>query len=301
MKAVPALDPKNAHLELADKWILHRFNETVKATTESLEKYDMDAASRGLYNFFWADFCDWYLEMVKPRVDRIHYADLATSTESTATAKAVLATVLEGCIKLLHPFIPFITEELWEKIPKSKPAAAHVMASSWPKENLAYSHPAAAKEMELLQEVVTKLRAIRSEMGIPPAQPIEVVARTRGKEAEKLLKKEETILRCLNSRVAQIKMGPDLARPKASAVAVIPGGDLYVPLEGLIDFNKERSRLEKELESLRQDADRLSKKMANQDFLAHAPAEEVAKAQDRLNENKNRIHHIEESIATLSS
>ncbi len=287
-------------LELADRWILHRYNEVVKETTEAIEGFNVDAAARLLYDFFWADLCDWYLEMVKPRVDREHFADIPVTPESSAAARAVLATVVEGSLKLLHPFIPFITEELWEKIPKSAAGAGpHLSASTWPAAVPAYNDPAAAKQMRLLQEIVTKLRTIRSEMGIPPNQPIEVLARTSRSEAGRLLTEQAPILKCLNSRVGKLTIGAAVKRPKGSAVAVVSGADLYVPLEGLIDFEKQLALLEKELALEKENADRLRKKVRNQDFLTHAPPDEVEKARSRLKESEERVKRLEENIATL--
>ncbi len=300
MKVITPVTPETPGLELADRWILHRFNQIIHNTTDAIEKFDLDAASRGLYDFFWADFCDWYLEMVKPRVDREHFADHAVTAESTHAARNVLATVLEGTIKMLHPFVPFISEELWEKIPKSAGQSQHVMTSVWPEPVKALNNAAAARTMQVLQEIVTKLRTIRSEMNIPMTQPIEVHVKPQSDETAELIRSQEVILKCLNSRVGKIEMGKTVVRPKASAAAVVPGANLYVPLEGLIDFAKERARLEKELLNLRQDAERLSKKMSNSDFITHAPAEEVNKAKGRLLESQERIRHLEGNISTLS-
>jgi valyl-tRNA synthetase len=257
-----------------------------------------------LYDFFWSDYCDWYLEMVKPRVDREHYGEHACTPESTQTARDVLATVLEGTLKLLHPllhpFIPFITEGLWEKIPKSDSASTHVMVSSWPEKKASYNNAKAAQDMTVFQEIVTKLRTIRSEMGIPVTQPIELFVKPASDETAQLIERHATILKCLNSRVGKIQIDKSAARPNASAAAVVPGATLYVPLEGLIDFAKERARLEKELMTLSQDAERLLKKMSNQDFITHAPADEVEKTKTRLNETKERIRHLGDNISTLS-
>ncbi len=301
MQSIRAVTPETPGLDLADRWILHRFNEVVQETTDAIERFDLDAASRGLYDFFWSDYCDWYLEMVKPRVDREHFADLPCTPESTQAARDVLATVLEGTLKLLHPFVPFITEELWEKIPKSASStAAHIMISEWPKKSAGYADKKAAQDMSVFQEVVTKLRTIRSEMGIPVTQPIEVFVKPASEETAQLINRQSIVLKTLNSRVANIKIDKAAARPKASAAAVVPGATMYVPLEGLIDFAKERARLEKELASLGVDAERLSKKLSNQDFVTHAPTEEVEKAKARLKETQERVRHLGDNISTLS-
>jgi valyl-tRNA synthetase len=279
-------------MELADKWILHRYNEMVRETSTQMEALDMDAASRGLYDFFWGDFCDWYLEMAKPRL---------MGENPSPAAQNTLATVLEGTLRMLHPFIPFITEELWQKIPKpAANTAAHIMVSSWPEAQKDYDNKGAADHMKLLQEMVTKLRAIRSEMGIPVTQAIEVVVHSTQPETTKLIESQKIILQSLNSKVGNLKMETKASRPKASAAAVIPGADLYVPLEGLIDFGKEKSRLEKELGNVKQDAERLSKKLSNQDFISHAPDEEIERTRARLKEAQERASRLTDNINALS-
>jgi valyl-tRNA synthetase len=306
MNAISPITPDTPGVELADRWILHRFNEITKEATASLERFDVDTAARILYDFFWSDYCDWYLEMAKPRVDRVRYGEIACSNESTHVAKNVLAFVLEGTIRLMHPFLPFISEELWARVPKMEPKqSAHVMTASWPEIQPAWVQPEAAKKMELMQEVVTKLRTIRSEMGVGPGQPITLLVKTSASDTAhfiyQLVKEPQyaVMLRTLNTRVSDIQIGADQKRPAGAAAAVVPGGQLFVPLTGLIDFAKERGRLEKELTAIREDAERLRKKMANDDFRAHAPQEEVDKVKARLDEAAGRMHHLEQNIAAL--
>ncbi|MFN0117277.1 MAG: valine--tRNA ligase [Elusimicrobiota bacterium] len=287
--------------ELSDKWILSRLSQVIQSTSESIEKFDCDAASRGLYDFFWSDFCDWYLELIKPRVDRAHYSDHSVSTQSTHAAKQTLATVLDVVLRLLHPFMPFISEELWSKIPKySGEKSKHLIVALWP-EILKIPHfENHLKSMGLFQEIVTKLRNIRSEMGIPISQTIEVIVKSDDEEVIGLIKQHQIVLKTLNTKVSSIKINAQIERPASSAAAAVPGASLFVPLSGLIDFSKERMRLEKEKETINQELDRISKKLSNQDFVSHAPAEEIQKAQDRLIEAKERLKRVEENIRTLS-
>ncbi len=301
LKSIPSIEKVHKHLELSDRWILNRYNEVLHDTSLAMEKMDVDAAARGLYDFFWGDLCDWYVEMVKPRIDQGHPLAAQVKPESREAARTVLATVLEGTIRMLHPFMPFITEELWQKIPKPADTKAnHVMASYWPESAVSYKDANAKKEMGLLQEMVTKIRTIRSEMGIPPSQLIDVVVRSTEANVVSLLKNQEDILRSLNSRVGKLTIDSLAKRPKASAAAVVPGADLYVPLEGIIDFAKEKARLEKELGNIQEDAERLAKKLSNPDFVTHAPEEEINKAKARLAESHDRIKGLEENIAALS-
>lgn len=296
IKEIDPISKVKKDLVLSDRWILSRFNDVVNETTKAMEDFNLDAASRGLYDFFWSDFCDWYLEMIKPRFDESKF-----SKESAYAARIVLGTVLNGTLRLLHPFIPFLTEELWQKIPKAKGNdSKFIMTSHWPKEDENLKDPKAIKEMKLLQEMVTKLRTIRSEMGIPPAQTINVVAQINQAETSKILNDQKIILQCLNSRVENLEIKEEVDRPKAAAAAIVPGANLFVPLEGLIDFEKEKARLEKELDQVQKDVERMGKKLSNQDFIAHAPKEEVAKAEARLTEAKERLSHLKDNIATLS-
>jgi valyl-tRNA synthetase len=303
MKAISPVSPDMPGLELADRWILHRYNQSTTEATASLERFDVDTAARTLYDFFWGDYCDWYLEIAKPRVDRVHFAELPCSPESTHVAKNVLATVLEGTLRMMHPFLPFISEELWARVPKSPAGvSAHAMSSSWPDPNQKWADLDAARRMAVFQEVVTKLRNIRSEMGIGPGKPIRARINTSAAQTEQLLKSSEAqiALRTLNCRVEHIEFDASSSRPAGSAAAVVPGAQLFVPLSGLIDFAKEKMRLEKELLTIRQDAERLNKKMANDDFRSHAPAEEIDKVKARLEEAAGRIRHLEQNISALN-
>jgi len=301
LKHLEPLEKHSAHMELADRWILHRYNQVVEETTDAMESLNLDAASRGLYDFFWSDFCDWYLEMVKPRLDPSRVSESGISKESGEAARQVLGTVLEGSMRLLHPFIPFITEEIWQKLPKPMDnKATHLMVSFWVKANDQFKNEKAFKEMGRLQEVVTKIRNIRSEMGIPPAQPIELWVNSKKPEKVNIFHEHGSLLQFLNTRVNKMIIENNLKRPESSATAVVEGADLYVPLEGLIDFAKEKARLEKEYATKKLDADRLGKKMSNQDFLTHAPKEEVEKATARLKESKERLKSLQSHIATLS-
>jgi valyl-tRNA synthetase len=230
--------------------------------------------------------------MVKPRL---------LGDNPSAAARATLATVLEGTLRLLHPFMPFITEELWQKIPKPEgEKSPHLMAAAWPQPAKSWDNKSAFGRMKILQEMVTKLRAIRSEMGIPVTQPIDVMVKSSEPETIKLIEAQKIILQSLNSRVGNLSVDAKAVRPKASAAAIIPGADLYVPLEGLIDFAKERARLEKELLTVKEDSERMAKKLSNQDFVTHAPKEEIEKAQGRLKESKERAVRLEQNINALS-
>ena len=308
-KIISAPGEWTAHLELSDRWILHRYNEVVRNATQAIDRFDMDSAARDLYDFFWSEFCDWYVEMAKPRLASLRQGDPngnhsglpVFSKESSEAARCVLATVLEGSLRLLHPFMPFITEEIWQKIPKPVgTTAAHLMGASWPVPIKEFGDLKAAREMETIKEVVTKLRAIRSEMGIPPTQAIDVLMKPSKPLTEKLVQGQAYVLKSLNSRVGRLTIDSKAARPNASAAAVIPGADFYVPLEGLIDFEKEKARLEKELAQLKEDVERLSKKLANQDFISHAPEEEVLKTKERLRESQERSLRLQDNISTLS-
>jgi len=302
LKAIPQISSFKPNWELSDRWILHRFNEVVRDTTVAMENFDLDSASRNLYNFFWFDLCDWYLEMIKPRFDRERWGENGITEKSAETARATLAHVLEGILRLLHPFVPFITEELWQKLPKHVGnKSAHIMAASWPRESPELEDSGALKEMNVLQETVTKLRAIRSEMGIPINERIEIVAKIEDPKVAELLEKQKVILKSLNTKVQGIKYDNSARRPGGSAASVIPGAVLFVPLLGLIDFGKEKARLEKELGSERENVEHLTKKLSNQDFLANAPADEIERVKNRLEEAQARVEHLAENIAALSA
>ncbi len=248
-----------------DRWILSRLNATVRDTERALDEFKFNEAAMFVYKFIWHEFCDWYIELNKSRLYR--------EGNDRKSAQAMLIRVLETSLRLLHPFMPFITEEIWQKLPET---SGSIMVAPYPQYHADLSDEAAETELNLLMDVVTAVRNIRGEMNLNPGLKLKVLLKTQDGSIC------ETLDRCADSiknlgRIEDFQYGPEIVKPKGSASSVVEGMDLFVPLEGLIDLSEEKKRVEKELKKIQKDWDALDKKLANKNFIAKAPAEVVAK------------------------
>ncbi|WP_034671933.1 valine--tRNA ligase [Ectobacillus panaciterrae] len=262
-------------MSVADKWILTRLNETIESVTKNLDKYELGEVGRALYNFIWDDFCDWYIEMAKLPL----YGEDETAKKTT---RSVLAYVLESTMKLLHPFMPFVTEEIWQHLPHE---GESITVAKWPtaREDLADSK--AAEEMHLLVEIIRSVRNIRAEVNTPLSKKIQLYIKA----------KDEAVLASLETNSSYIErfcnpselvIATDVQAPEKAMTAVVTGAELFLPLEGLLNLDEEISRLEKELKKLDAEVERVQKKLGNEGFVKKAPAqvieEERKKEQDYL-------------------
>lgn len=274
-------------LGTTDKWILTRLNETITDVTRLLDQYEFGESGRTLYNFIWDDLCDWYIEMAKPHL----YGD---DPQAKKTTQSVLCCVLDQTMRLLHPVMPFITEEIWQHLPHR---GMSITVAEWPKVNEQHHYPESVKQMALLMDVIRNVRNIRAEMNVPLSKKIELMIKPSSDEALELLQKgEEYVRRFCNPEKLDISLSPTV--PDKVVSAVVTGAEIYLPLAGLIDLDKEIARLEKEAENLAKEVERVTKKLSNEGFVAKAPAhvveEEKAKGQD-YQEKLNVIHaRIEE-------
>jgi valyl-tRNA synthetase len=263
------------NLSLCDRWILSRLNKTAGTVEEALDQYRFNDAAGALYQFVWHEFCDWYLEAIKP----VLYGD--RGEEQKNATLAVLWHVMKETLILLHPFIPFVTEEIWSKLPGSQ---GSIMLAHWIRER----HPdytgrfdeSAEADMKLLAEIITGIRNIRGEMNIPPSTALDVVIDCPEEYNRGLLKTQQEILSSL-ARLNRIDIRAGGDRPRASAFSTVSGATIWVPLEGIIDFNKEKDRLEKELAKIVKELTQISKKLNNADFLAKAPADVKEKVKEK--------------------
>ncbi|RDV84813.1 valine--tRNA ligase [Ammonifex thiophilus] len=276
-EALPQLD--EVRLELVDRWIISRLQDVVERVTAYLEEYELGEAARLLYEFMWDEFCDWYIEMAKLR---LYGAD----PEARRTAQVVLKSVLGTCLKLLHPFIPFVTEEIWHRL---EPGSAPLIVQSWPAVEEKRKDAAAEAAVGMLQEVVRAVRHLRAEMRVPPGKRATVILVTREVDKMRLLEEHRKIVESLVAGELVLKEIL-LEKPVNAAHAVAAGIEIYLPLEGLIDVEKERARLHKELKELEEELSRVRRKLDNPSFLAKAPAEVVAKERAKEEElEKNRL------------
>jgi len=285
-RAVRQVD--GAAYELADRWILSRYGEAVRKTTEYLERYELGEAAGVLYDFVWDEFCDWYIELVKPRLYR------GTPREAAA-ARTVLRKVLGGTLRLLHPFVPFVTEEIWHRL---EPGAAPLIAQSWPQEEPELADPAAEEEMAVLMEIVRSVRHIRAEMKVQPRRRAAVVLVAPEEKVRRVIEENREYIEELVTGTVSVTRDP-AAKPAQAAHAVAAGVEIFVPLGGLIDIDKEQARLLKEVDAVLKELSRVEGKLRNSGFLSKAPAEVVAKERERQAELYKKREALEERLRML--
>ena len=296
-----AADNPKENLSIADRWIISRLNKTALNVNRAIETYQFHEAVQFLYHFFWDDFCDWYIELVKDEI---------TSEEPNAkrdAARSRIITVLEQSLRLLHPFMPFLTEELWQKLPNVsgklhnpayRSAEATIMLADFPRGDENLIDEKSEAEMQTIIELITKVRNIRAEMNIKPSDKPEIfIAADAG--AQKIFAANEAQILKL-ARVSRVNIGATLDVPQASARGVLANKvEIAIPLEGLIDFDKERERLENQSGKLIQENERLQKQLSNRNFVEKAPAEKVGEIRERVVEIETQINALNENINAL--
>lgn len=276
-------------LTLADRWILSRYASTIKKGTEVLENFDLGEGGRLLYEFIWNEFCDWYIELTKPRLyDK-------EQVLARHTAQSVLLEVLEGTLRLLHPYMPFLTEEIWQALPVP---GESIMMQSWP-EVPAYQDAVAEGNMTLLMDAIKAIRNIRAEMKVAPGQKIEILILAPNALQRSVMETgKPDILKLAGG--ASVELFETMAeKPTQAASAVLEGVEIYLPLKGLIDMDKEIARLEKEISQATLDQQSLEAKLSNPGFTSKAPAQVVAKERERLAGIVTRTAALEERLKEL--
>ncbi|MCB4792689.1 MAG: valine--tRNA ligase [Elusimicrobia bacterium] len=282
-------------LELADQWILSEYRILVKQATDAYNAYDMDTAARLIYDFFWSKYCDWYIEISKIRLN-------GEDENKKRAVLSVLSEILSGVLKLAHPIMPFITEELWQALTditgKVEQNIPSILKSAWPEANQDKIDQNAIKNIELIQGIVTSVRTVRSEMNVPPGKGIEVLISVSSCNNKDVLTAHIDYLKIL-MKAENIIIGEGLSRPEQSAVAVTGETEIFIPLKDLIDPEKEKQRLTKELGIAVADEEFCKKRMENMEFVARAPQKEIEKIQNRLNEDKAKIEKLNENLKKL--
>jgi valyl-tRNA synthetase len=286
-----AVDLSAVQLSNADRWILFRLNEAAREVDEALTAYRFNDAAGALYRFTWSEFCDWYIELVK---DDLYRAD----NERQETARYVLWTVLEQLLRLLHPFMPFITEEIWQALPGGKTAAS-IMLTPYPVSRAEWdAYRDGAAEMELVMEVIKAIRNIRGEMEVAPSREIAAILDCGSDATLALLKHNEVYIMRL-ARLASLAIGRGVARPEDAALQVAGDVEIVVPLKGLVDVEEEEKRLAKELGKIDKDMEFLGKKLENPSFVERAPVDVVAKEREKLEEFANKKRLLEENLVKI--
>jgi valyl-tRNA synthetase len=289
---------------LHDRWILSRLNRAAESVNQSLAHYDFYAAVQTLYHFFWDDFCDWYIELTKTEVTS------ETASIERDRARSRLVTVLEQALRLLHPFMPYITEELWQRLPgvnemllhsSYKGAQPTVMLTEYPQARAELIDESAEREMSMVIDLISRVRNIRSELSLKPSEEIQMVVGTSDERLQELFGTESAVQIKRLTRAGNISVRPSLEGvPRASARAVLGNNvEVAVPLEGLIDFAQERERLNREREKLQKEAAKLEAQLSNPQFAERAPAEKVNETRERLADIAGRSKALSEMLEAL--
>jgi valyl-tRNA synthetase len=269
----PALAKKTPPA-LADVWIESRLAATVADVRTAMKRYRFSDAASALYQFLWHEFCDWYLEISKLSLYN------AENPGRRARTQATLVRVLEATLRLLHPFMPFITEEIWQRLPHK---GESIMLAQYPKISKKDRNAQAEQQMAAVMDLVTAVRNIRGEMRIAPAVALTATVRAGGGAAD-LFTANSALVESL-ARV-RLTVDPTATRPRSSAMAVVGGSEVYVDLTGIVDLGAERQRIEKEIAKAAERVDFLKNKLAKPDFAERAPADIVARERERLVEQE---------------
>jgi valyl-tRNA synthetase len=294
---VSAIRESSLRLQPADRWILSRFDDAVKDTTRYLKTFRFNEAANAVYHFAWNEYCDWYLEMAKPRWAIAERAEPPTPEErdDLRTARWVSWKVLDGILRLLHPFMPFVTEEIWQAIPHDGESLA---LAAWPKTKKARRDEAIERRFEFVQELVIAVRNMRAENKLPPGKLVPVLVRGSREQLALIDSLRDQILPL--ARLDSLSEAPPGLKPGLSASAVVQGCEVFLPLEGLINVGEERERLTREAAKLLDDLESVKKKLRNQDFLNKARPEIVERERERLSQLEETLEKLRRAQASLA-
>jgi valyl-tRNA synthetase len=287
------LDIPADQISLADRWILSRLGRTMNKVSEALDDYRFNEAASAAYNFVWHELCDWYIEAAKPAL----YGKMGAKIQQATLS--VLWRTLRDTLVLLHPFMPFVTEEIWHKLPGTR---GSIMKAVYPidaPDAKDLSRDTAAEDaMQVVIDVITGVRNIRGEMNVAPSLELNVTFRTRDARTRSIVEANTDMIMDL-AKLESFEIEESGEKPRASATAIIDKATIFASLEGIIDVDKESARLQKEIDKLSKELAGVSKKLANKGFLDKAPEEIVAKVkekheqlsrkQEKLKTNLNKI------------
>ncbi len=274
------------HIDFADRWIISRFNKTLFQLQDAMQRFEINTASKIVYAFVWNDFCDWYIELSKNRL----YSDDNEVKSAVLTRSLML---FEGLLKIVHPFMPFITEELWQLIVERKEGES-IVISDYPVPAKDRIDARAEEEMEFVQDIITSIRVIRGEMNIPPSKQIKAYIKSSS-----VAQHQVDYIKKL-ARVEELIVDEKIQKPKASASSVLTRCEIYIPLEGLIDLDVERSRLKKEISRLEGSLGGIKKKLANAKFVNNAAPEVVERERHKKSDWESNLKKLNDILDSLS-
>ncbi len=276
-----------AALETADKWILHRLNALIGEVTGNLDAFELGLAAQKVYDFVWMEFCDWYIEMAKTRL----YGDDAAAKR---TVSAVLRHVLRTSMKLLHPFMPFITEELFQKVSDEET----IMLSSWPEQDAGMEYPAECAHMETVMELVRAIRNVRAERKVAPSQKIQARIVAPADDVSAIAELAQYLKRLAGAE--RIDVTDTLGEVRKTGVHIVcAGAEAVIPLASLVDMEKERERVQKEIDRLVGEVERAENKLGNESFVARAPQAVVEEERKKLDNAAGMLEKMRERMSAL--
>jgi valyl-tRNA synthetase len=272
-------------LSLPERWILSRFYSTLAYVTECLDEYKFNEAANSIYEFIWHEFCDWYIEIAKVTI-------------SEKSSQIILYKVLEKSLRMLHPVMPFVTEEIWQKLPREKEAVTDsIMVQKWPHVQKQMISKESEDAMKELIELITAIRNIRSVWNIDPQTAISAVINIHDARSEKLLRENAEFIKRM-SKAQRLEIGKS-AKPKNAAVSVVGRTEVYIPLEGLIDFTKEKARLKKDEERIAGEIKSITARLKDKNFTGKAPKEVVEKQELRKGELEIQLKKLKNNLKEI--
>jgi len=281
-------------LELADRWILSRLNKTTLQVSEFLKTYRFNSTIKILYDFVWHDFCDWYLEIIKPRLK------LSEDDPDHKKAKGVSVWVLDNILRLMHPFMPFITEEVWHHLFQIdlNDLNQTLVKHPWPSPKKGLVDDKLEEKMETIQNIVYAIRNIRSEMNVSPQKKADVLIKVESQDILRMIEENKDYIINLG-KVGSLKIGKRIKKSVKSATAVTKNAEIFLPLEKLIDPEKEQKRLQKEIEKYTQLLEKSIRKLSNDDFLKRAPKKIIEREEAKKNDYQKIIEKLERNLETI--
>ena len=271
-------------LSLADRWILSRFYSALKDFTKSLDSYRINEAANRIYDFIWHEFCDWYIETAKLTIEEPH-------------TQITLYKVLEKSLRVLHPIMPFIAEDIWQRLPREHDTKS-IMVSPWPKVQSQFISKKIDNEMNALINVIQAIRNLRAVWRIETRKELDIIIRAKNKSDQARINENLVYIKKL-AKIRNIEISQDIKRPAHSAVAVIEGVEIFLPLEGIIDIEKEKARLENKINEISVYLENIKKKLKNEDFMSKAPKEVVQKEEERKEVLEKEMEGLRKNLKEL--
>lgn len=285
---VKSVNKEELKLELVDKWIFSRMNETSKEVADYIDKFQLDDAAKAVYEFLRGDFCDWYVELAKVRL----YNDDEAGKASKTTAQYVLWTVLEAGLRMLHPFMPFITEEIWQKI---KVEGDSIMIQQYPVADESLINRDIENSFEYIKDVISSLRNIKAEMGISPAKEVKVVIKTSDEMELKTLEDNYIFITKL-AKIEELKYGKDMEKPEQSGFRVAGNSEVYMILTGLLNAEVEIKKIQEQIEKVQKDLDKVNAKLSDERFTSKAPAHILERERRIQKEHQDKMDKLTENL-----